>query len=396
MDRVLKLLDNNNTKSAVLKAGVDWSSAFERGDPTTTTAGFLEMGLRPSIVKLLSSYMTSRQMSIKFNGEESTLITLCGGFPAGSVIGQDCYLVASNNAAEEVNIEDRFRYIDDLEILELVMLSGILQEYDGHSYVPSDLPFDYKYLLGSSTVTQTNLDSISRWTTSNNMKLNPQKCSYMQFSRSKEQFVTRLTVNSNKIDQKSVSKILGCWVDEDAGKWETNTKELCRSAYSRISMLTKLKYVGVNTEDLLEIYTLFIRSRAEYVSAVWHSSLTVEQSNKIENIQKTSLKVILGQDYLDYPTALEWTGLSELFVRRQNRCLAFAKSSLKYPVGALMFPQNQEHDQDIRNPERFKVNFAHTESYRKSAVPYCQRLLNQDAQAREVQRTVAARRREGG
>ena len=76
--------------------------------------------------------------------------------------------------------------------------------------------------------------------------------------------------------------------------------------------------------------------------------------------------------------------------------MAFAKSSLKYPLGALMFPQNQEHDQDIRNPERFKVNFAHTESYRKSAVPYCQRLLNQDAQAREVQRKDAARRREGG
>ena len=88
------------------------------------------MGLRPSIVKLLSSYMTSRHMSVKFNGEESTLITLCGGFPAGSVIGQDCYLVASNDAAQEVDIDDRFRYIDDLEILELLMLSGILQEYD--------------------------------------------------------------------------------------------------------------------------------------------------------------------------------------------------------------------------------------------------------------------------
>ena len=159
-------------------------------------------------------------------------------------------------------------------------------------------------------------------------------------------------------------------------------------------MLTKLKYVGVNTEDLLEIYTLFIRSRAEYVSVVWHSSLTVEQTNKIENIQKTSLKVILGQDYIDYPTALEWTGLLELSVRRQNRCLAFAKSSLKYPVGAKMFLPNPEHGQDIRNPERFKVNFAHTETYRRSAVPFCQRLLNQDAQAREVQRTDAARRRE--
>ena len=108
MDRVLVLLDNNNSKSAVIKVGVYWSSAFERGDPTTTTSRFIKMGLRPSIVKLLSSYMTSRHLSVKFNGEESTLITLCGGFPAGSVIGQDCYLVASNDTAEEVNIDDRF------------------------------------------------------------------------------------------------------------------------------------------------------------------------------------------------------------------------------------------------------------------------------------------------
>ena len=43
MDRVL--MDNNDTKSAVLKAGVDWSSAFECGDPTTRTARFIKMGL---------------------------------------------------------------------------------------------------------------------------------------------------------------------------------------------------------------------------------------------------------------------------------------------------------------------------------------------------------------
>ena len=190
--------------------------------------------------------------------------------------------------------------------------------------------------------------------------------------------------------QKHVSRILGCWVDEDAGKWNTNTKELCKSAYSRMSMLTKLKYVGVSTEDLIEIYTLFIRSRAEYVSVVWHSSLTQEQAQKIENIQKTSLKIILGENYIDYPTALEWTGLKELFLRRQNRCLAFAKSSLKYPIGANMFPSNHEHSQNIRIREKFQVNFAHTESYRRSAVPYCQGLLNEDARAREV----AARERQ--
>ena len=93
MDRVLYLLDNNNTIAAVIKAGVDWSSAFERGDPTETAQQIIKSGLRPSIVKLLTSYMTSRKISVKFNGQESSLINLCGGFPAGSVIGQDCSLL---------------------------------------------------------------------------------------------------------------------------------------------------------------------------------------------------------------------------------------------------------------------------------------------------------------
>ena len=164
MNRIVSLLDNNATKSAV-----DWSSAFERGDPTTTTTKFINLGLRPSIVKLLSSYMTSRKMTVKFNGEESSLVTLCGGFPAGSVIGQDCFLVASNDAAQEVNIEDRFKYIDDLEILELVLLSGILQDYDVESHVPSDIPLDHKYLEASTTQTQANLNSIALWTDHNHI-----------------------------------------------------------------------------------------------------------------------------------------------------------------------------------------------------------------------------------
>ena len=34
LDRILKLLDQNNKKSAVLMSGLDWSSAFDPQDPT--------------------------------------------------------------------------------------------------------------------------------------------------------------------------------------------------------------------------------------------------------------------------------------------------------------------------------------------------------------------------
>ena len=52
------------------------------------------------------------------------------------------------------------------------------------------------------------------------------------------------------------------------------------------------------------------------MSVKWHSSLTLQQSQNIENIQKTSLTIILGDNYTDYPAALEMTAFEELSVRR--------------------------------------------------------------------------------
>ena len=146
------------------------------------------------------------------------------------------------------------------------------------------------------------------------MRINPTKCNYMVFSRSKENVATRLAVNDKILERKNMTKILGVWIDEDLN-WSRNVKEICVKSFSRMSMITKLKYVGVKIEDLLDIYVKYIRSLTEYCSVAFHSSLTVEQSNKIERIQKTSLKVILGEMYVDYPSALEMTGLDLLSAR---------------------------------------------------------------------------------
>ena len=81
--------------------------------------------------------------------------------------------------------------------------------------------------------------------------------------RAQENLNTRLAVNNHVLDKIPVTQLLGVWISEDLS-WAKNTKELCRKAYSRMSMLTKLRYVGVSTEDLIEIYILFIRSTREY------------------------------------------------------------------------------------------------------------------------------------
>ena len=40
----------------------------------------------------------------------------------------------------------------------------------------------------------------------------------------------------------------------------------------------------------------------------------------------------------------------------------------------------------VRSCEKFKVNFAHTNTYRDSTIPYCQRLLNRLDEKKEEER----------
>ena len=208
----------------------------------------------------------------------------------------------------------------------------------------------------------------------------------MVFSRSDTEFATRLSLNGRTIDRIEETKLVGVWLTTWLD-WDKNCREICKSAYARMTMLTKLKYVGVPTDDLLNIYILYVRSLLEYCSVVWHSTLTVEQSKNLENVQKLCLKVILGENYTTYENALKDSCLDKLSQRREEKCLKFGLKSLLHPVHSSMFPVNPQiltNPHNTRNTEHFQVNWANSDSYRDSAIPYIQRLLN--AYVKEQQR----------
>ena len=138
-------------------------------------------------------------------------------------------------------------------------------------------------------------------------------------------------------------------------------------------------------EDLIDVYKLFIRSVLEYCSVAFHSSLTVEQTEKLERIQKTCLKVILGDMYISYNIVLEMCNLKTLSSRRHKRCLNFSLKCLKYPQTNKLFPLRPTNEQNVRDPEVFAVNFAKTSTYKKSTIPFCQRLLNDYCNSKKKQ-----------
>ena len=113
------------------------------------------------------------------------ILSLIGGGPQGTLIGQIMYLVQTNNNTDSVSQDDRFKFIDDLSILQIISLAGLLTEYDFHQHVASDVGIGQQYLPPSSYPVQDHLNSISRWTDESLMKINERKCNYMVFTRAR-------------------------------------------------------------------------------------------------------------------------------------------------------------------------------------------------------------------
>ena len=59
-----------------------------------------------------------------------------------------------------------------------------------------------------------------------------------------------------------------------------------------MELLRKVASFGTSIEEKRSIYILFIRSILEQSSVVWHSSLTKENEEDLERVQKSALKII--------------------------------------------------------------------------------------------------------
>ena len=73
-------------------------------------------------------------------------------------------------------------------------------------------------------------------------------------------------------------------------------------------------------------------------AVVWHSSLSNENSNDLERVQKAEIRLIMGKN-INYETSLEIAELTSLKVRNIKLCLNFANKSLQNQKIKHMFPR---------------------------------------------------------
>jgi hypothetical protein len=162
----------------------------------------------------------------------------------------------------------------------------------------------------------------------------------------KYQFATRAVVNNSLLEVIDETKLLWTVVSTDL-KWHSNTEYLTRRGFQRMTILRKLAEFNVPQEDMTLIYCQYIRSVLEYNSSVWFSSITDDEKDDIERVQRCAINIIIKNDYSSYEEGLSVLNLENSTERKEALALRFAKKCVKDPRFKDLFPLNDTNI-DIR------------------------------------------------
>ena len=379
--KILGSLDNNSKGDifAVIATLVDWEQAFNHQDPTLGIKSFMENGVRPALIPMLTNYFQNRKGYVKWKGIHSPMKDIPGGGPQGGFFGILGYLSQSNDSADIIDEEDKFKFVDDLTALEIVNLLSIgMSSFNVKHSVPSDIPDHNGYIPPENLKTQYYINEISEWTLRKKMKLNTAKSKIMIFNYTKNhQFTTRVTMNNVTLQVVEDAKLLGTHITNDL-KWDLNTKHIVKKSNARMQLLRKVASFGASQEDMLHIYTLFVRSALEHSSSVWHRNLTLENETDLERVQKSAFRIILKNHYISYQNALNVLKMETLKDRRETLFRKFTLKSLQVKqMKNILIENDKLHIMKKRKTEQYKIQSTNTQRFQQSTGIQMQHVINQ-------------------
>ena len=149
-----------------------------------------------------------------------------------------------------------------------------------------------------------------------------------------------------------------------------------------MQLLRKISSFGASKYEMVHFWIVFCRSVLEQSCVVWGSSLTQENSDDLERLQKTFAKLILKQEYDSYENALIKLNLDTLASRREAISLKFANDGIEHNTLNDLLKKNRRKCKyrEVKKQEIYGIKHANTERLRKSTVIYLQSILNKKKQ----------------
>ena len=177
----------------------------------------------------------------------------------------------------------------------------------------------------------------------------------------------------------SSAKILGVHINSDL-KWDSHVSSMLKKANGRLYMLKLLKHFNLPRDDLITIFSGFVRPLVEYAAPVWHPGLKYDDCVTLERIQRRACKIIMGKQYTTYDEALHDCGLDTLETRREQLCLKFFKSLITSDKFSSWVPPTRGslHQRNLRSANKLSLPKCNTSRCKNSPMVYMIDLWNKE------------------
>ena len=186
----------------------------------------------------------------------------------------------------------------------------------------------------------------------------------------------QLELGNHELELVEEMRVLGVIMQSNM-KWTANTEHIVTKAFKKLWVVRRLKGLGAQTEELVDIYVKQVRSILELAVPAWHGAITQGEREDIERVQKGALHVILGAKYESYSKALKLVNLEDLESRRNKLCSKFAKKAEKHVKHHKWFKPKPKICTRQKQVKYCKI-VARTGRLKNSPISFLTNLLNND------------------
>ena len=240
----------------------DFTKAFDRLCQALICIKLDKIGLAPSLVKWISSYLSNRFQRVLFKSIKSRRFSVTSGVPQGSHLGPLLFNIFINDLPTVIKHCAVFMFADDVKIC-----------------------CSYKD-PASQTFMQRDIDALSEWCRLNCLSLNLTKCKVMSYSW-KTVIPSNYSIDGHDLETVSEYRDLGVIMDPRL-RFDRHINSIVSKARLMLGFIKRWSKEFKDPYVTKLLYTALVRPILEYASPVWDPSYTVYM-DIIESVQKQFL-----------------------------------------------------------------------------------------------------------
>ena len=316
---------------------LDYSKAFDKVSHKILLEKLWSMGINNNLWFWLKSYLTNRFQRVKINQSLSDPLPVKSGVPHGSILGPLLFLLFINDLPTTVKHSNILSFADDTKCYKVIR--NILD----------------------TTLLQSDLESVFKWSTENQLFFNIHKCTVLPFKSKSPSDANCYSIDNNIVSSKFSHRDLGIIFSTNLS-WSTHYESIISKAYRSFGLLRRVFSNIHFIKAKKDLYISIVRSNLLYCSPLWRPYLIKDILN-LERIQRRASKYILGDYTSDYKTRLIKLNLLPLMYIYELLDILFFIKSYKSPINSFNIFQYVTFNNSFRDKKLASNNLVNSNSY---------------------------------